>query len=304
MGTLCVIGSALMFSLAGASAKTLTESLPNETIVFWRHAISFMLLAPWAYVNRKHWFKRENSGQIVAWALAALTSLYCYYYAIATIPLADAALLSFSAPIFVPIIGFLLFRFALDKQVLSAMFVGFLGVALVLQPDTSKFEIGTLVGLLSGVFGGLAVVLLWRMTCTETSGRMTFFFSLIGVTIWLIPVSMSGQWPEVGDWTSLLILGVCSTLAILLISLGCLIAPTERVITFDYSGVLFASILGWILWDEQIHLNLVIGGSLIVGAGIYVIRSKPRNRQTDTQRRTKLHNKQLQLIPALKRLHN
>lgn len=285
LGALCVIASALMFSFAGASIKMIGHSLSNETIVFWRNAISLAILAPWAYVNRKRWFHRHNLEHIAMWALAALMSLYCYYYAIAAIPLADAALLSFSAPIFVPVLGYLVFRFALDKGVVFAVLLGFLGVYLLLQPSTGVFETAALVGLLSGVFGGLAVVLLWRMTSTEHPGRMAFFFSLIGVAATIVPMSMSGEWPGGSDWIALLALGFCSTMAILLLALGCLIAPADRVITLDYSGVIFASTLGWLFWNEQPHLSLVIGGSLIIGAGIYAIRSKPRNVGTSSTKR-------------------
>jgi drug/metabolite transporter (DMT)-like permease len=70
-------------------------------------------------------------------------------------------------------------------------------------------------------------------------------------------------------------LGVFSTAAHLLFALGCLIAPADRVITLDYTAVLFASALGWLIWSEAPDLWLVLGGALIIGAGISVIRSRP-----------------------------
>ena len=63
-------------------------------------------------------------------------------------------------------------------------------------------------------------------------------------------------------------LGVFSTAAHLLFALGCLIAPADRVITLDYTAVLFASALGWLIWSEAPDLWLVLGGALIIGAGI------------------------------------
>lgn len=274
LGAGCVVGAALMFSLAGMSIKMATGSLPNETIVFWRNAISLAILTPWAFMQRRRWFRRDNMKLITARALTVLAVFYCYCYTIGIIPLAVAALLNFSSPIFVPLLGLLLFRFALDKRVLLAVLIGFLGVSLVLQPGAGVFESAALIGLLGGALGGLSVVVLWKMPSAEHPARIAFFFALIGAVISAVPMLLSGEWPSSGDWLPLVMLGVFSTAAQLLFALGCLIAPTDRVITLDYTVVLFASALGWMIWGEEPGLTLVLGGALIIGAGIYVTRPR------------------------------
>lgn len=285
LGGVCIIGAALMFSLAGMSIKMASASLSNETIVFWRNALSLVILAPWAVVQRRRWFRRDNMPLIVARALIVLASLYCYYYAVAAIPLADAVLLNFSSPIFVPLLGLLIFGFALNRSVVLAVLIGFLGVSLVLQPGPGVVEPAALIGLLGGVLGGLAVVVLWRMPSGEHPGRIAFFFALIGVALSAIPVLVSKEWPDAGNWTPLLMLGVFSTAAHLLFALGCLIAPADRVITLDYTAVLFASALGWLIWSEAPDLWLVLGGALIIGAGISVIRLRPARPPTSPSQR-------------------
>ena len=81
-------------------------------------------------------------------------------------------LLNFSAPIFVAILGLLLFRFALNRAVLIAVVIGFAGTALILKPGTALFELGALVGLAAAVLGGFAVVAVWRMPKEESAGRI------------------------------------------------------------------------------------------------------------------------------------
>ena len=276
LGAFCVIGAALMFSLAGMSIKLVAGSLSNESIVFWRNVISLAILAPWAMVNRAQWFRRQNMKLITMRALAVLASLYCYYYAVAAIPLTDAVLLNFSSPIFVPVLGLLMFRFSLDRSVLLAVLIGFLGVSLVLKPGAGVFEPAALVGLVGGGLGGLAVVALWRMPGGEHPARIAFFFALIGVGISAVPVVVSAEWPSGSTWLWLVMLGVFSTAAHLLLALGCLIAPADRVITLDYTAVFFASALGWMIWGEEPDLLLILGGALIIGAGIYVMRPQPK----------------------------
>ena len=286
LGASCVVGAALMFALAGMSIKMAAVTLSNETIVFWRNAISLAILLPWALVNRSRWFHRGNMDLIAARALAVLASLYCYYYAVAEISLADAALLNFSSPIFVPVLGFLLFGFGLDSRVLVAVLVGFLGVSIVLQPGASVFQPAAAIGLLGGALGGLAVVVLWKMPGGEHPGRIAFFFTLIGVAVSAVPAVSVGEWPGKEAWMALLMLGAFSTAAHILLAWGCLIAPADRVITLDFTAVVFASALGWLIWNEEPDLSLFLGGTLIIGAGIYVTRMRSRYPPAMSDQRT------------------
>ena len=277
LGAACVIVGAVMFALSGVAIKMASASLSSETIVFWRNAISVMILAPWALKRRERWFRPDNMKLIGIRACTVVVSLYCYYYAVSVIPLADAVLLISSSPIFIPLLGFLLFRFPLDPRVLLAVLIGFLGVSLILQPSAEDFNFGALIGLLAGIFGAIGVVVVWKMPSHEDPGRIAFFLALFSAIVFAVPVAISGEWPDGQDWLPLLALGVFSTVAHLLFAYACLIAPADRIITLEYSTVIFASILGWIIWGEQPDLLFIAGGILIIGAAIHVVRSHAKS---------------------------
>ena len=280
-----MLAGALAFALSGAATKYAADSLSTEAIAFWRSAISLAILAPWALARRRRWLRAENMRLIGLRALTMLVSIYCYYYAISAIPLANAVLLVFSSPIFVPIIGFLAFGFALDRRVLLAVLIGFLGVSLILQPGPAALDIGTLMGLLAGIAGAVGVVVMWRMPADEDPGRIAFFVGLISAAVFAAPAAASGGWPVGAAWWPLIALGAFSTAAHLLLAYACLIAPADRIITLEYATVAFAAVLGWVLWAEQPGLTLLIGGALIVGAGIIVLRSPARPPAAETPRR-------------------
>ena len=206
-------------------------------------------------------------------AVAVVASLYCYYFALSAIPMVDAVLLTFSSPIFVPILGFLIYRFPINKTVLIAVAIGFIGVALILKPGIGVFQPAALAGLAAGALGGLGVVAIWRMQGDEHPARIAFYFAFFGLLISGIPMLWIGQMPDLNDWLPLLMLGVFSTAAHLFLAYGCLIAPADRVITLDYSAVIFAAILGWLFWDEGVDTFVIVGTTLVVGAGILVTRA-------------------------------
>ena len=276
LGAVCVVAGAVMFALAGVAIKFASDSLSSESIVFWRSVISMAILMPWALARRSRWFRPDNMALIGLRAGTIVLSLYCYYYAVSVIPLADAVLLLSSSPIFVPLLGLLLFRFPLDRRALLAVLAGFLGVLLILQPGVGTVSPGAVFGLLAGLFGAIGVVVVWRMPAQEDPARIAFFLALVSAIVFAMPTAMAGDWPTGGDWLPLLALGVFSTVAHLLFAFACLVAPADRIITLEYSTVVFAAVLGWLIWGEQPDLLFVAGGILVVGAAVYVVRVRGR----------------------------
>ena len=118
LGAVLVAASGLMFALAGTGIKMAEESLSSFEVLFWRNVLSLAILAPWVVWRWPGSLRPAHRGLMAMRGVALVAALLCYYHAVSVLPLAEAVLLNFSAPIFVPILGFLLFRFALDGRVL------------------------------------------------------------------------------------------------------------------------------------------------------------------------------------------
>ena len=129
--------SGLLFALAGMAIRLASAGLSSVEVLFWRNVLSLLILAPWIVVRWPDSIRPVHTGLVVMRGVTVVVSLLCYYYAVSVIPLAEAVLLNFSAPIFVPVLGFLLFRFALNRAVLAAVLIGFVGAALILKPGTA-----------------------------------------------------------------------------------------------------------------------------------------------------------------------
>ena len=157
-----VAAAGLLFAFAGVAIRMAGATLSSIEILFWRNAISMLILTPWVLSRWPESIRPVHAGLMVMRGATVVVSLICYYYAVTIIPLAEAVLLNFSAPIFVPILGFLLFRFPFNRTVLIAVAIGFVGAALILKPGTDLFRPAALIGLAAGVLGGLAIVAVWR----------------------------------------------------------------------------------------------------------------------------------------------
>ena len=265
----------LLFALAGVAIRLASAALSSVEVLFWRNVFSLLILTPWIIVRWPDSIQPAHTGLIVMRGATVVVSLLCYYYAVSVIPLAEAVLLNFSAPIFVPILGFLLFRFALNRAVLIAVVIGFAGAALILKPGTAFFEPAALVGLAAGVLGGLAVVAVWRMPTQESAVRIALYFALIGIVITAGPVLVEPRLPPAETWPALAMLGAFSTAAHVLLARGCLIAPADRVGTLQYTSVFFAAGLAWLIWHERVDWFMAAGTLLIIAASAVAVQAEP-----------------------------
>ena len=280
LGAVLVAAAGLMFALAGMGIKMAEESLSSFEVLFWRNVLSLAILMPWVIRYWPRSMRPAHRGLMAMRGVALVAALLCYYHAVSVLPLAEAVLLNFSSPIFVPVLGFLLFRFALDGRVLAAVLIGFAGVALILKPGTEFFQFAALIGLVSGILGALSAVAIWRMPADENPFRIAVYFALIGILVTLTPVLMNPTLPPAEAWPGLIMLGVFSTAAHVLFAKGSLIAPTDRVGTFIYTSVVFAAVFGWLFWGEGVDWLMGAGAVLIVVAGVLAIRAgKPGRKQ-------------------------
>ena len=273
LGAALVAAAGLMFALAGVAIKMAGASLGSVDILFWRNVLSLAILLPWIVRRWPGALQPVHGGLMAMRGVAVVASLLCYYYAVQVLPLAEAVLLNFSSAIFVPPLGFLLFRFVLDRRVLIAVLVGFAGVALILKPGTDLFQPAALIGLASGMLGGLAAVAVWRMPEEESPVRIAVWFALIGIVITSGPMLMDPVLPPAEAWPPLIALALFSTAAHILFARGCLVAPADRVSPLDYTAVFFAAAFGWLIWGEAVDWLLAAGAALIVAGAVIAIRA-------------------------------
>jgi drug/metabolite transporter (DMT)-like permease len=134
----------------------------------------------------------------------------------------------------------------------------------------------TVIPLAAGALGGLSAVAIWRMPMSESAIRIAVFFSLIGTLITAGPALAEPRLPPMETWWPLVMLGVFSTAAHVLYARGCLVAPTDRVTTLNYTAVFFAAALGWMLWDERVDWFMAAGTVLVIGASVIAVRVRRR----------------------------
>lgn len=271
-GPLLIVLSELFLVLSGMLIKQLSEQLPTTQIMFFRNFFALLLLAPWLMAAGAAVFKTQYIHWHFLRAVLGVSAMACLYFAWGNLPLAQSALLKQTSPFFIPLIAFFCLKEQLHKQVLAAIFIGFVGVYFILNPQQGVINLVVLIALLGALIGSFAKVTIRKLGQSENSKLIVFYFSLFATLISLLPALYYWQQVSVMQLLWLLALAVTSTIAQLLLSKAYRLSKAGVLAPFTYSSVFYAAIFGWFFWAEQISAATVLGILLICSAGILAMR--------------------------------
>ena len=128
----------------------------------------------------------------------------------------------------------------------------------------------------AGFFAAIAVVCVRRLTYSEPTTRVVFYYSVFCTLLSAIPLLWFWQMPEPSTWVLLAAMGLFATSGQLLLIRGYALAPAARVGPFSYLAVVFAALIGWGLWGEVPDASSFFGALLVCTAGITAIRKEQR----------------------------
>jgi drug/metabolite transporter (DMT)-like permease len=271
-GALLMLASGLLFATMGALIKSVSVTLPNEMVVFFRCLMGLLVLTPWLVHRGPRYFATRKLGVHLVRALTGLAAMYCFYYALGRLPLAEAVLLNYSAPLFIPLAALLWVGEGFSRQLWWPIAIGFVGIALILKPGLELFTPVALIGLAAGILSALAMAGIRRLTSTEPTVRIVFYFSLTATLVSAVPLAWAWQTPAPELWLKLIAVGALATSAQILMTRAYARAPAAQVGPFSYGIVVFAGLFGWALWGELPDLLSLAGVLLVIVAGILTIR--------------------------------
>lgn len=272
--------TALMFAVMGLSVQVASARLPQTVVVFFRSSLGLVTLLPWIVgVDLRTRHVKEHLVR----SLAGLASMYCFFYTLAHMRLAEAVLLNYSLPLFMPVVESAWLREPFPRRLWTPILVGFLGIVVILRPGSSLVEPVALVGVASALFAAVAQVGIRRLTRTEPVARIVFYFAVTTTLVSALPLPATWRTPPAAaTWWALIACGVAATFAQLAMTRAYAHAPAAQVGPFIYSSVLFAGLLDWLFFRRLPDAFTVAGGLLVGGAGILSLRLTPARTAEET----------------------
>jgi drug/metabolite transporter (DMT)-like permease len=275
-GALFMTGAGLFFAGMGMSVKFASDSLSNAQVVFLRNALGLVALLPWLLALGEGGLRTRRLPNHLLRGVLGLLNMYCLFYAIARLRLADAILLNYSTPLLMPIVERLWLGEPLPRRVWAPIGLGFIGIALVLKPGLGAFQPAAGVAFAAAVFGATAQVGVRRLTATEPPTRIVFYFAILSTAISALPAVHTWTPPAPSLWWVLVAMGGLATLGQMSLTRAYSHAPAAQVGPFIYTSVVFAAVLEWLLLGRAPDALSLAGAALVTAAGALALRLQAR----------------------------
>ena len=269
-GIIYIIISAFFFALMGLFVK-LSGDLPTIQKSFFRNFVA-MIFAFFLITKNKEWAlpKGKNIGFLLIRAIAGTGGILCNFYALSNMNLADASMLNKLSPFFAVIFSFFFLKEKANLKQIIAVTMAFIGALFVMKPSFSFEALPAFSGFLGGLGAGLAYACVRKLTQNGFKGSLIIFyfsaFSCIVTLPWLIfdftPMSTT-------QWLYLILAGLSASGGQYFITTAYSKAPAKEISIYDYSQIIFTTLLSLIVFGDLPDALSFVGYTIIVAAAIF-----------------------------------
>ena len=284
-GILLLVLSAFFFACMNMFVKLSGDELPVFQKVFFRIAMA-SIIAIVVLVRNKQGFRPKVKGSmpfLIMRTLFGLGGVICNYYALETLVLSDASILNKMSPFFAVLFSFIFIKERPRLYQWLILAGALFGTLFVIKPSFANAAfIPALVGFLGGVLAGAAYGCVRKLGLMGESNPYIVFFFSTASTLIVTPVMIAGYVPmTVYQWIYLLLAGISAALAQFCITAAYTYAPAKEISVYDFSQIIFASLMSLIVFQQTPDIYSGIGYIIIISMAVlnYFISSKKINKK-------------------------
>ncbi len=268
-----MLAASIGFSLMSVLLKALAPRIPTAELVLFRCALPLPFLVWWLR-RRGIPLVARNRPLMLGRAVAGTIAMSLSFYAIARLPLADVTLIGKVEPVLIALLAPALLGERPAGRTIGCLMASIAGAALVLQPSLRIGNLAGLAALVASLAGALAHLSVRRMSADDDPAVIVLGFTVFTAVFAAIAAAPTAVLPTPGEALGLVAMAALATVAQLLMTHAYVIEEASVVSGVSYVTVPLAVLWGWMLWNERPGPLAAVGGVLVVGAGIALLRSR------------------------------
>ena len=269
-GIIHIIISAFFFALMGLFVK-LSGDLPTIQKSFFRNAVA--MIFAFVVITKNHQWelpKGKNISYLLIRAVAGTVGILCNFYAVSRINLADASMLNKLSPFFAVVFSIFILKEKANWKQFLAVTLAFIGALFVMKPTFSFDGLPSFMGFVGGLMAGLAYTYVRKLTQNGFKGPLVvFYFSMFSCVVtlpWLI-LDFTPMSPL--QWLYLILAGLSASGGQFFITSAYSKAPAKEISVYDYSQIIFTTLLSLIVFGELPDGLSFLGYGIIICAAVF-----------------------------------
>ena len=277
---LLMLGSTLGFGLMAIFIRLASQSIPTWEVAFFRNSFGFLALLPMLLLPVLHQprpaaafaarVRTRHLPRYLVRTAIGIASMFCGFWAIAHLPLAQAISLAYSSPIFVTIGAVLVLGEVVRIRRWTAVLVGFIGVLVIVRPGADTFSSAALVALLAAALSASVAISIKFLSRTEKPDAIVLYTTLLWVPMSLVPAWFVWEWPSGIIWLWVVLSGLFGTAGHMLWTRALKLGDASMLTPISFLQVLVVSVYGYFLFNEVLDRWTMLGAGIIFASNVYI----------------------------------
>lgn len=269
LGIALICAAVFTFTLMDATAKYLTQFYHPLQVVWARFAINLLLIIAIARAGTVQLMRTRQPGIQFGRALMQVASIMLFFTSLQYIGLAEATAIMDTNPVLITLGAALFLGEAIGIRRIFGIIAALIGAMIVIQPGADLFQPAALLPMV-GAFTYAAGALLTRAARQDSVMTTLLWSAVVGTVIASVILPFIWQTPAARHLWAFAALGVFGSLSQVMLIRAFALAEASALAPFGYSGLVWAALWGWLIFDQIPAPNVVIGAAIIVAAGLYV----------------------------------
>lgn len=270
LGILLAIFSTITFSSGSGIVRHLSKDLHPFEIAFFSAFFGLLAMSPWILRNGVHTLRTEKFGLHLIRVITGVVGILGIFYALSITPLATVTALNLTMPIFTTLLAVIYLKDQVMPAKWVAIFLGFVGVFIIVRPGFVEIDIGSLLVLAGSFLFAITILAMKILTRTDSVMNITIYGVLLRAPLLLVPAVFVWQWPNLNQLIWLAIMGSVGALSSFTFAQALRLVDTSVVTPLFFLQLIWAATIGYIFFAEIPSLYTWLGGLLIFVSVTYM----------------------------------
>jgi len=278
---LAAMAAFFMFTVMNVFAKLLSVRHSVFEIAFYRNLIACMPFLFMVFVlgKREILVIRSKPTLVGFRAVLGALSLVTTFAAFSLMPMAETTVLLFTSSLFIPMLGVFFLGERVGPYRWAAVAIGFAGVLIMAGPGGHMNALGVTVAIAAALMHATLQIVLRYLGRYERPETITFYFLIIGALVMALPLPLVAVTPTLAEVPLLFGVGLSGALAQWLLTIAFRNAPAAIVTVFNYSGIVWATFFGWLIWNDWPLPQVLVGATVVILSNGLIIWRESRARK-------------------------
>lgn len=269
---------AISHSIMLATVRFLSEELSTSTLLFFKNFLALIIVLPLIIRNKIRLFETQQLNLHLIRAIAAFIGGLAIFYSLSTIPLTLVVSITFSAPIFATILAYIVLNENITKTKIISLFLGLVGVLVLLRPVMSTDITGVLAAFLAAIMTAIAFITVKKLSITDEPNTVMIYPFMLLLPLSGIMAIFDWTTPSLTQLPYLLLIGVGICVSQYCMVKAFSLAEASSLLPIDFIKLIMASTIGTIYFGDKVDEWSIAGGTIILISTFILFATNKKHR--------------------------